>query len=86
MWSQMESAGIELRPDKCHVIFEKCSDDVICARIEKDCKPSNLVLGQLRAFNNEGFSILMFTGNRATYFLNDSHTRDYVRGVISDSA
>lgn len=86
MWLQMEHAGIKMRPDKCHVIFNKSGDDVICARIEKNRKINPLVLGQLHAFNKEGFSVLMLKGNLSTCFLAEGHTEEYVRKVVDDRA
>jgi hypothetical protein len=86
MWSQMEYAGIELRPDKCHVIFDRVGDDVISARIEKRHKLNGLVLGQLNAFNNDGFSVLLLNGNLSSCFLAKGHTQDYVKERVIDCA
>lgn len=84
MWSQMECVGIELRPDKCHIIFNREGDDVICARIEKNHKFSKLVMNQIEAFNEEGFSVLVLRGQASRCFLTEGHTEDYVRKVVND--
>ena len=44
MWSQMSHAGIELRPDKSGIIFDKMSGDVITARLDVDAKIKDLVI------------------------------------------
>lgn len=82
MWSQMEHVGIELRPDKCHIIFTRAGEDVICARLEKDHKLSKLVMNQIKTFNKEGFSVLVFRGRASKYFLIKEHTKDYVRKIV----
>jgi hypothetical protein len=84
MWVQMIHAGIEMRPDKCHVIFDRANNEVICARIEKSHRLNGLVVGQLQAFNREGFSVLMLNGNLSACFLAEGHTEDYVRKVVDD--
>jgi hypothetical protein len=80
----MEYVGMELRPDKCNVIFSRSGNDVICARIEKHSKLNRLVMSQIKAFNNEGFSILVFRDKASMCFLTEGHTEDYVRKIVDD--
>jgi len=82
MWSQMERVGTELRPDKCHIIFSRAGDDVISARIEKNHKLSKLVVNQIKVFNKEGFSVLVFRGQTSICFLTKGHTEDYARKIV----
>ena len=84
MWLQMNNVGEELRPDKCGIIFDRISDDVICARIEKGIKLNELVMNQIKAFNREGFSILIFRDKDSKCFLKLGHSENYVRGIIND--
>ena len=84
MWSQMEYAGVEMRPDKCHIVFEKVTDNIIFGRLDDGYILSPLVLGQLHAFRNEGFSVLIFRGEESICFLAEGHTEEYVRGVVND--
>lgn len=86
MWSQMEHTAEELRPDRCGIIFDRISDDVICARLEKGEKIRDLTFGQINSFRNEGFSIMVFRDKDYTYFLTKSHTNDYVKKVVNDSS
>jgi len=82
MWSQMDDVGMEMRPDQCGIIFDRMSDDVISARLEEGMKLKPLVMGQINAFINEGFSILIFRGKDSKCFLNTQHTEQYVRDTI----
>ena len=86
MWLQMENAGEDLRPDKCGIIFDRMSDDVITARLDDDLKINDLVMSQINNFKAEGFSVLIFRGNDRKYFLNDRHTEDYVTGIVRGCA
>lgn len=82
MWVQMENAGEELRPDKSGIIFSRSSDDVISARLDEDRLLNSLTLGQIQAFNNEGFSVVVFRGKEQKFYLNNTHTKiDVVRAV-----
>lgn len=82
MWLQMENAGIEMRPDKCGILFDKMSDDVICARLEEGKKLKPLVMGQINAFIDEGYSVLIFRGMESKCFLTADHTENYVRDTV----
>lgn len=82
MWTMMENAGEDLRPDKCGIIFDRAGDDVISARIEEEMKLNRLVVRQIESFNNEGFSVLIFRGQDSKCFLSGNHTEEYVRGIV----
>ena len=86
MWTQMENVGEELRPDKCGVIFDRISDDVISARIEKGLKLNKLVVKQIESFNREGFSVLIFREQNSKCFLAKTHSEEYVRGIVDGHA
>gem|GEM_PF-4134891 len=81
----MKNAGEDLRPDKCGVLFEKWSDNVIVGATDEML--SNLVLGQIDYFRSENISVLIMDHNKKsiTYFLADGHTKEYVRKEINDS-
>jgi len=83
MISQMLIVSKELRPDKCHVLFEKYSDNVIVGVTEKEL--SLLVLNQINFFRREGISILIVDYNKKskTFFLAAGHNRDFVREQIN---
>ena len=87
-WTQMKEQNInvsnELRPDKCHVLFEKYSDNVIVGVTEKEL--SDLVLNQINCFKNSGISVLIadYIKKTKTYFLVKEHTKELVRKEIYD--
>lgn len=86
MWSQMAVAGEELRPDKCGVIFDRVSDDVITARLEEGKKLNGFTFAQVNRFIDEGFSVLIFRGKEMKHFLNEHHTEQYVTETVRDRA
>ena len=86
MWTQMEHVSIDLRPDKCGIIFDRVASDVITARLEEGKMINDLLMGQINHFINEGFSVLIFRGREMKHFLNQNHTKNYVMEVVSDSA
>ena len=85
-WKQMEYAHDDLRPDKCNVLFEKWTDNVMVGTtIEKNI--SQLILNQINYFRGEGISVLMVNHKEKTrtYFLAPRHDKDFVRKEINDS-
>ena len=82
MWSQMEKVSDDLRPDKCGIIFDRISDEVIAARIEAGKKLNGLLSAQVDYFNNEGFSVVIFRGREKKIFLNAHHTEADVIEII----
>lgn len=82
MWARMEHTGEELRPDKCHVIFDKLSDDVISAKLEIGHGLIPLVKGQIKYFNKEGYSVVAVRGLECKYFLNGIHNEEHVKRAI----
>jgi len=81
-WKQMGEAHIDLRPDKCGVLFEKWTDNVIVGSLENI--PSDLVLRQISYFQAEGISVVLVNQNEKsrTFYLADKHTIEYVEGEI----
>lgn len=63
-YSQAENAPINLRPDKCEVVFEKILDKVFIGTIDKNLKQLNKdANGQIASFLNQGFSVVLFHQN-----------------------
>jgi hypothetical protein len=58
-YSQMENATIDLRPDKCHVIFERFNDHIFIGLIEQGYSVNNIVKNQINIFNNDGYSVFL---------------------------
>lgn len=84
MWSQMPDryASIALRPDKCGILFDRQSQDVIAARLKDNGVIGELLMGQIDSFNKEGFSVIVFRGKDKKHFLTNSHTIDYVERTV----
>ena len=83
MWLQMETVHLDLRPDKCGVVFEKLADDVVMGAISNEYN-HNLIEGQVNSFINQGFSVLLVnhTFKQKRLFLTKGHTEEYVNEVI----
>lgn len=84
MWLQMGYVHPDLRPDRCGLMFEKFSDEVICGVTSGHGVTRN-VLGQIEAFVQEGFSVVIMNHakRQKSFFLAKGHTRSYVDGVIN---
>jgi hypothetical protein len=52
--------NIELRPDKCGVMFFKNSDRIFTGVIVPDVEVTNTAKGQIDAFNKQRFSVIIF--------------------------
>lgn len=60
-YSQMKNVSINLRPDKCGVIFERVSDDIFIGTVDpKVMLFKDIVIGQINSLNKEGFSVILF--------------------------
>ena len=84
MWLQMKKAGLELRPDVGHIIFDKFSEEVICAAQDPDYDLTSRVKKQINFFNNEGYSVGVIKGYRKEIALAKGHKLEEVAKVIDD--
>jgi hypothetical protein len=57
MYVQMENIPVELRPDKCHVIFEKMSDDRILGTLDARYDLTDIANRQISSFLKQGFEV-----------------------------
>lgn len=83
MWLQMPHVHPDLRPDNCGIVFEKFSDDVIVGATSGAV--AERVIGQIHAFNKEGFSVVVsnHATKKNTLFLAQGHNKEYVDGVVN---
>jgi len=58
-YTQHESAPIELRPDKCGVIFEKLDDSLFVGTIKPDRPITEYGSKQIDAFNQQGYNVVL---------------------------
>ena len=60
-YNQMEKVSLDLRPDKCGVIFERVTDTIFIGTVDpKREKPNQVVINQISAFLDDGFSVILF--------------------------
>ena len=55
-WITQPKVAIELRPDKCGVVFEKIDDKTILATLLS--KPTKEAVGQKRNFEKQGYKVV----------------------------
>jgi len=60
-WRLDNNAHADMRPDKCHIIFENLSEDIIFGTLDPNYIIDDLIIGQIRAFQNSGSSIVLQT-------------------------
>lgn len=72
-WLQTKS-HVELRPDKCGVIFEKLGDHIFHGTIKPNTELSDTVRGQIHSFINQGLTVFIKDGDTYMKFLGIGHT------------
>lgn len=81
-YRQMEKCAEIFRPDKCGIIFEKISEVVFSGLTEK---LTEIAKDQIRAFNKEGFSVIVIEPNKKekTVMLAHGHNIDMVKQAVN---
>lgn len=59
VYKQMDKAFINLRPDKCKVIFEKMTGNIIHGTLHPDYDIKDIVKKQINMFLEEGYSVII---------------------------
>lgn len=66
--------NIELRPDKCGIMFYKKNERIFVGIIVPDKEVTPMAMGQIRALNEQGYSVVMLKiGERPYIVLADGH-------------
>ena len=65
-YAQMNRASIKLRPDNCHVIFEKSTNNIFTGLMEAGYKLNEDVNNQIKSFVDEGISVLLYVFGEST--------------------
>lgn len=60
---QAKIAPLELRPDKCGIIFTKKNDRIFSGVLVSGTKVSDLANKQIQSFNNQGYSVVLLSVN-----------------------
>ena len=82
-YRQMEKCSEMFRPDKCGIVFEKISEVVFSGLTEK---LTEMAKDQIRAFNHEGFSVVVIEPNKTkkTVMLAHGHDMNIVRQAVEN--
>ena len=68
--------NIELRPDKCGVMFWKKSERIFCGAMMPGVPITDVVLKQIASFKNQGYSlVLLKIGEKPYIELSEGHNR-----------
>ena len=83
MYAQVSDLPLELRPDKCWVIYEKINEEVIYGLQHPDRKPTKMAVKQAKDFIDQGFSVVIKKkNNRMQIFLAEGHNGKEVENII----
>lgn len=85
----MEKVNKDLRPDHCGVLFEKINDTLFLATVDAELDEiMPIVKGQIRSFNNEGFSVMMqkFTPHESICFISQGADREAIVNALEEKA
>ncbi len=58
-YNQVEKINIALRPDNCHIIFEKLSSRIFFGTPDPAYPLLPVAKGQIASFNKQGYSVLL---------------------------
>lgn len=86
-YNQMKKVSMDLRPDKCEVVFEKITDDVFIGTLNPDQKKiQDVVKGQIDFFLQEGFSVALFNPKLKTPLIYPAqdYTAEQVWNIIQE--
>lgn len=73
-WRQSDGVPLHLRPDNCHMIFERVSGRLFLGTQDNKHPISNKALQQIRNFNEQNFSVMVNLHNKQfQLFLCDAH-------------
>ena len=67
-------SNVELRPDKCGMMFFKKNERIFCAILVQGKQATALAGGQIRSLNKQGYSVVMLKiGEKPHIVLADGH-------------
>jgi len=69
-----------LRPDKSGIVFTKKTKRIFIAALIPDIEITNTAKGQIKAFNEQGYSVILVSvkENKPLLMLNDSHNAEEI--------
>lgn len=63
-YNQMKKCDVKFRPDKCHIIFEKMSNNMMYGTQDPRYKISDIAKKQISAFHREGMTVIINDKNK----------------------
>ena len=60
-WVLDGNAHADLRPDKCHIIFENLSETIVFATLDPNHIIDDLIISQIKSFQRSGSSVFLQT-------------------------
>jgi len=80
---QMERVSINMRPDKCGVVFERL-DDIMIGTVNSEVGRLNEdILNQISIFKRDGFSLVLYKKDSQTYIYSDKYSDDEIIDKIA---
>ena len=82
-------SNIELRPDKCGIMFFKKTNRIFCGALVPDVPVSDIARGQIEAFKKQGYSVVLLKqGAKPRVELSKGHNdkeiyQEYINTVIN---
>lgn len=71
---QMEKVHMDLRPDKCGVMFEMVSDNIFLGILHPDHEFSDVAKKQINSFMKQGYSVVFSRKNKKLkFYISDKH-------------
>jgi len=86
-WLQMDNVHLDLRPDKCNVIFEKINDTLILGTSDGNYILP-LIKGQIESFRKSGISVMLqkFNPHEWTCYLSVGADKEEIKKALEDKA
>lgn len=84
-YNQMEKVSINLRPDKCGVIFERLSDELFLGTTRDQLVLTEDLEKQIMIFNHEGFTVILHNlRGQKTIYKTEYHSQEYVEKELNE--
>lgn len=75
-YSQQEEISINLRPDKCGIIFEKLDDTLFLGTVRPNVNVSEEGMNQIKVFNQQGFDVVLIKYDTIKPFISCAEGND----------
>lgn len=83
-WSLHKQAHKNMRPDKCHMIFENINENIVLGTLDPNYKLNDLLMAQIQAFQQAGNSIVLQLWNEPVKIIPVNTTAEIVWKTIKE--